>query len=81
MGKVAIARKSQWFLSSLEYLESFRTENGTYIFPKSWLPEKHIGYWVGGLRMGYDDRKNYPKAIECESTFRMLKIKQVANGE
>jgi hypothetical protein len=81
MGKVSIARKSQWFRNSLEYLESFRTETGTYIFPKSWLPEKQTGYWVGGLRMGFDDRKKYPKAIECESTFRMLKIKQIANGE
>ncbi|MFW9959165.1 MAG: hypothetical protein ACFFCT_13925 [Candidatus Odinarchaeota archaeon] len=80
MGKFPVARKSPWFVNSIEYLESFRTEYGTYIFPSSWLPEKQTGYWVGGLRMGYDERKSYPKAIECESTFRMLKIKQIAGG-
>jgi hypothetical protein len=81
MGRFAVARKSQWFLNSMEYLESFRTDDGTYVFPQSWLPEKQTGYWVGGLRMGFDDRKSYPKAIECESTFRMLKIKQIASGK
>lgn len=80
MGKFSVARKSPWFANSLEYLESFRTEYDTYVFPRSWLPEKQTGYWVGGLRMGYDDRSSYPKAIECESTFRMLKIKQIASG-
>jgi hypothetical protein len=81
MGKFAVARKSQWFLNSMEYLESFRTDTGTYLFPRAWLPEKQIGYWVSGLRMGFDDRKSYPKAIECESTFRMLKIKQIVSGK
>jgi hypothetical protein len=80
MGRFPVARRSPWFAKSIEYLESFRTEYGTYVFPSSWLPEKQTGYWVGGLRMGYDDRKSYPKAIECESTFRMLKIKQIAGG-
>ena len=81
MARFTTARKSPWFVDSMEYLESFRTENGTYIFPRTWLPEKQVGYWVGGLRMGYDDRKSNPKAIECESTFRVLKIKQIAKGE
>ncbi|MFW9909459.1 MAG: hypothetical protein ACFFEF_12865 [Candidatus Thorarchaeota archaeon] len=81
IGKFSAARKSAWFANSMEYLESFKTEHDTYLFPRSWLPEKQTGYWVRGLRMGYDDRKSYPKAIECESTFRMLKIKQIANGK
>jgi hypothetical protein len=80
MGKFPAARKSPWFVNSIEYLESFRTENGTYLFPRTWLQEKQVGYWVGGLHMGFDDRKNYPKVIECESTFRVLKIKQIAQG-
>jgi len=81
MGRFPAARKSPWFVNSIEYLENFRTENGTYLFPRTWLPEKPVGYWVGGLRMGFDNRKNYPVAIECESTFRVLKIKQIARGE
>ncbi len=80
MGRFPAARKSTWFTNSIAYLESFRTEYNTYLFPHSWLPEKQTGYWVGGLRMGFDNRKSYPKAIECESTFRMLKIKQIASG-
>jgi hypothetical protein len=80
MARFSAARKSAWFCDSLEYLESFRADRGTYIFPQSWLPEKREGYWVGGLRMGFDNRRIYPEAIECESTFRMLKIKQIAEG-
>ncbi len=81
MAGFATARRSPWFVDSMEYLESFRTENGTYIFPRTWLPEKQIGYWVGGLRMGFNNRKSYPKAIECESTFRVLRLKQITKGE
>jgi hypothetical protein len=81
MAGFATARESPWFADSMEYLESFRTENGTYIFPRTWLPEKRIGYWAVGLRMGFDDRKSYAKAIECESTFRVLRIKQIIKGE
>ena len=81
MGRFEVARRSPWFAESMDYLESFRTENDTYIFPRAWLPEKRIGYWVGGLRMGFDDRKNCPKAIEYESTFRVLRIKQIIKGE
>jgi hypothetical protein len=80
MARFHAVQRSQWFLDSMEYLESFRTNHGTYSFPKNWLPEKKEGYWVGGLRMAFDDRRSYPKAIECESTFRMLKIKQIAKG-
>ena len=81
MGRFPAARKSTWFADSMDYLESFRTEYDTYVFPRAWLPEKQIGYWVGGLRMGFDDRKSYPKAIECESTFRVLRIRQIARGK
>jgi hypothetical protein len=80
MARFPAAQESRWFLDSMEYLEGFRTKDRTYCFPANWLPEKEGGYWVGGLRMGFDDRRSYPKSIECESTFRMLKIKQIAKG-
>ncbi|MFW9843470.1 MAG: hypothetical protein ACFFEV_02725 [Candidatus Thorarchaeota archaeon] len=76
IAKFPIAHNSDWFNRSMEYLESFETESGTYIFPRGWLSEKKTSYWVGGTRMMLDERKGNPHAIECESTFRMLTIKQ-----
>lgn len=76
MVRIPAARKSTWFREMMQYIETFRTESGTYEFPRTWLPEKGDGYWVGGLRMAFDDRKGNPTAIECESTFRVLRIKQ-----
>ncbi len=76
MVRFPAARKSPWFKEMMEYVETFRTSSETYEFPKTWLPEKPEGYWVGGVRMAFDERKKNPKAIECESTFRMLRIKQ-----
>ena len=71
-------RKSQWFQNSLKYLEEFRTEDGIYSFPRTWLPEKRRGYWIGGEYMAYDERKGRKNAIEVESTFRVLYIRHRA---
>lgn len=68
--------KSKWFIDSLQYLEEFQTDSGTYRFPRTWLPEKkNRGYWVGGEYMAFDGRKGKADAIEYESTFRVLNIK------
>ncbi|MBY8998573.1 MAG: hypothetical protein KGD60_12660 [Candidatus Thorarchaeota archaeon] len=72
----ACVRKSPWFLNSMKYLEEFRTDDGTYSFPRAWLPEKKRGYWVGGEYMAFDERKGRKNAIEVESTFRMVNIKK-----
>jgi hypothetical protein len=69
-------QNSSWFKDSMEYLEEFRAENETYLFPKGWLPEKKTGYWVGGHRMAFDSRTGRKNAIEVESTFRVLMIKK-----
>ena len=79
MAKFPIARKSKWFRKSMKYLETFETDSGTYIFPRGWLSEKKTSYWVGGTRMMLDERKGNPKAIECESTFRVIHIKHLAS--
>lgn len=71
-------RRSNWFKDALEYLERFQTDSGTYIFPRTWLPEKTRGYWVRGEYMAFDERKEITNAIECESTFRALYIKNLA---
>ncbi|TFG29635.1 hypothetical protein EU527_15615 [Candidatus Thorarchaeota archaeon] len=77
MVRFPAVQKSSWFREMMEYIETFRTESGTFEFPQSWLPEKGEGYWVVGLRMAFDERKENPRAIECESTFRVLCIKQL----
>ncbi len=69
-------QNSVWFWDSMKYLEEFRTDTDTYSFPKAWLPDKKTGYWVSGLRMAYDSRTGRKKAIEIESTFRVLMIKK-----
>jgi uncharacterized protein YeaO (DUF488 family) len=71
-------QNSAWFKNSLQHLEDFRTEYDTYSFPRTWLPEKKRGYWIGGEYMAYDDRRGLPKAIEIESTFRVLSIRKRA---
>ncbi|MHA2395478.1 MAG: hypothetical protein ACXAC0_02140 [Candidatus Thorarchaeota archaeon] len=71
-------RKSPWFRNSMRYLEEFRTEKGSYSFPRTWLPEKKRGYWVGGEYMAFDERKGRSNAIEIESTFRVLSIRKRA---
>ncbi|TFG31695.1 hypothetical protein EU528_05395 [Candidatus Thorarchaeota archaeon] len=76
ISKFRIACESDWFRRSMDYIESFRTDRETYIFPRGWLPEKRTGYWVGGTRMMFDERKGNPTAIECESTFHVLRIRQ-----
>ena len=78
MAPFECARQSQWFMDSLEYIEEFRTKEGTYSFPRAYLPEKKEGYWIGGCRMGIEDNRRSNLAIICESTFWVLRIKSLA---
>jgi hypothetical protein len=81
MAQFPIARESSWFKDAMEYLESFRTDQGTYLFPRKYLPERKFGYWVSGTRMMFDERKGNRHAIECESTFRVVHIKHLAGND
>lgn len=36
------AHNSKWFKDCINYFEQFRTEKGTYIFPKEYLNKKYI---------------------------------------
>jgi hypothetical protein len=40
MSNFKAALKSEWFCEGLNYLEQFRTEKGTYLFPKEFLSRK-----------------------------------------
>ncbi len=75
MSHFPTARDHHWFQDSLKHLESYRTKQGTYSFPRSYLQERPSGYWVMGAYMGLEENRRKKIAIEMESTFWMLKIK------
>jgi hypothetical protein len=69
------AREHPWFQQSIRHLESFATDQGTYIFPNRYLTEtKSTGYWVHGSRMGLGENRRNRQWSEIESTFWMLAI-------
>ena len=37
-----MVRQSKWFVNTLYYFEQFKTEKGTYLFPKEYLHKKYI---------------------------------------
>ena len=73
--KYPIARKTKWFNDLLEYLEKYKTDNDTYIFPKDWLPEKS-GYAVNGFHLSFGENKRKKNWLEIESTFYVQLLKQ-----
>ena len=73
------ARKHRWFHQSIQHLESFRTSKGTYLLPRSYLREQQ-GYWVMGSHMGLEQNRRTSQALELESTFWMLRLKQQVAG-
>ena len=71
------ARHHWWFKESLDHLEGFRTNEGTYRFPPDYLQEKNVGYWVNGVHMGLEGIRRTDRALELESTFWMAKFHQL----
>lgn len=72
------ARRTAWFRNWLAHLDDFRTERGTWAFPRSYLPERASGYWVLASQRGLEESRRPRVALELESTFRMLSIKQLS---
>jgi len=70
------AREKNWFITCVKRLESYKTEKGTYLLPKSCLIERPSGYWVTGAYMGLGENRRVKKWAEIESTFWMMKIKR-----
>ena len=70
-----VAVKTRWFSKLLAHLENYKTEAGTYLFPKEWLPEK-TGYAVCGFHMSYGENRRKKNWCEIESTFYMLLLQQ-----
>jgi hypothetical protein len=70
------ARQSKWLKDSINHLEEFRSGDGTYLFPRAYLPEVKIGMWMSGTHMALEDNRRLNKAIEIESTFWMAKFQK-----
>jgi hypothetical protein len=66
----------RWIKESLEHLEGFQQEDGTYRFPGRYLREQKSGYWVTGAYTRMDENRRNRKSLTVESTFRMLSIKK-----
>lgn len=66
------ARGSAWFKRTLDHLETFRTQSGTYRFPKEYLNESKDKGFVTGQSMGLGENRRNRQALEIESSFRML---------
>ncbi|MBD3405961.1 MAG: hypothetical protein GF411_07535 [Candidatus Lokiarchaeota archaeon] len=73
-----IIQESKWFRKALGDLESYRTPKGTYLFPECMLSHKEEGFWINGDFMAMDLHERTKAEIECESTFRMLRIRQLS---
>ena len=72
-------KASAWFKRGMAHLEMFRTQRGTYRFPPTYLSEKHSYYLYSGMHMGLGEQSRNSHALELESTFRMLRLKALAN--
>ena len=70
------ARSSEWFTNCLAHLESFKTDTGSYLFPKEYLNERKNGYLITGGHMGLGEDRRRKTWRELESTYWMLAIKQ-----
>lgn len=79
MSNFKVARESKWFQNCLNYLEEFKTYNGTYCFPPYLIKDKNNMGYVCGMSMGLGENRKSQKAYEIESTFRMLLIKKRMN--
>jgi hypothetical protein len=68
MSKYPSARKTGWFGDLLAYMDSYKTNNGTYLFPAHWLKEKQ-GYAVQGNHISFGENRKKKNWREIESTF------------
>lgn len=73
--KYPIAVKTKWFNDLLIYIEKYKTENGTYLFPAEWLQEK-TGYAVEGSHISFGENRKKKNWREIEATFYVQLLHQ-----
>jgi hypothetical protein len=78
MAHFDIARDTAWFQDRIRHLHAFQTAKGTYRFPSSYLREGSSGYWVTDAYMRLEENRRVRRALDLDSTFRMLKIERLA---
>lgn len=69
------ARETKWFKELLKYLDTYKTEKDTYLFPASWLKEAS-GYAVGGNHLSFGENRRKKNWSEIESTLYMQLLKK-----
>jgi hypothetical protein len=75
MSHFEIARKSKWFHDCLNYFEQFKTEKGTYIFPKEYLHKKYIeAAFLKEMNMSLKRNERELLKRELVSTMKMVEI-------
>ncbi|MCL2372984.1 MAG: hypothetical protein FWC78_06245 [Defluviitaleaceae bacterium] len=67
------AVRNTWFTNAINYLLQYKTQSGTFIFPKEYLVEKDCN-WVLGTHMSLAENRRKRQWLEVESTFYMLKL-------
>lgn len=73
------AQTHPWIISSLQHLDGFQTEKGTWQFPGEYLRERPSGYWVTGAYMRLEENHHSKVSLELDSTFRMCLMKHHLN--
>jgi hypothetical protein len=75
MSRFNSAQKSKWFADCLNHLNQFKTEKGTYIFPKEYLHTKYIDKaFLNGMNMSLKRNERELLKREIVSTMKMFEI-------
>lgn len=75
ISKYPVAVKTKWYVDLLNYIEKYKTETGTYLFPGKWLKES-TGYAVQGHHMSFGENRRKKNWREIESTFYVQLLQQ-----
>jgi len=75
MSKFEIARQSKWFADCLQYLDQYKTESGTYLFPKEYLHKKYVDKaYLSEANMALKRNERDLLKREIVSTMKMVEI-------
>ena len=75
ISKYEAERETKWYSDLLRFLDTYKTGNGTHIFPSEWFRERR-GYAVQGCRLSYGESRRKKNWLEIESTLYMLLLTQ-----
>ena len=67
--------ETKWYSALFRCLETYRTDEGRYLFPAKWLTETQ-GYAVMGQHLSFGENRRKKNWREIESTFYMLLLGQ-----